>query len=108
MKKNTLIICLLLSVNCFSQLNIVPRPAEVKMGKGYCILKEPIGLLLIDYSEGDEMGNDGEEFFQEYLTKNYGIKKFIDGDTHSYGLPTEIFYTREQKIKPILFLLDTA
>ena len=100
MKKNTLIICLLLSVNCFSQLNIVPMPAEVKMGKGFCVLKEPIGFLLIDYSEGDKMENDGEEFFQEYLKKEYGFKKFVSGDTHSYGLPTEIFYVREEKVKP--------
>ncbi len=34
MKKYFLIGCLLLSANCFSQLNIVPMPAEVKMGKG--------------------------------------------------------------------------
>ena len=100
MKKNILIIFLFLSAKCFSQLNIVPMPAEVKMGKGYCILKEPIGFLLIDYSTGDDMGNDGEEFFQEYLTRNFGLKKFIDGDTHSYGLPTEIFYVREEIKKP--------
>jgi len=100
MKKYTLIICLLLSGNCFSQLNIVPMPAEVKMGKGFCVLKEPIGFLLIDYSEGDKMRNDGEELFQEYLTKEYGLKKFVSGDTHSYGLPTEIFYVREEKVKP--------
>lgn len=83
-----------------NELNIVPRPAEVKMGKGYCILKEPIGFLLIDYVKGDEMDNDGEEFFQQYLTKNFGFKKFIDGDTHSYGLPTEIFYLGEEVKKP--------
>ncbi|MEP7237064.1 MAG: beta-N-acetylhexosaminidase [Ferruginibacter sp.] len=99
------IFCLLLiigTVVCKAQneLNVVPVPAEVRMGKGYCILKEPIGFLLIDYSEGDDMGNDGEDLFQEYLTRNFGLKKFIDGDTHSYGLPTEIFYVREEAKKP--------
>jgi hexosaminidase len=34
MKKYAFIFSLLLSATCFSQLNIVPEPAEVKMGKG--------------------------------------------------------------------------
>lgn len=83
-----------------NNLNIVPVPAEVKMAKGYCILKEPVGFLLINNSEGDETGNHGEKFFQDYLTKNFGLKKFVDGDTHSYGLPTEIFYVGEEAKKP--------
>ncbi|GAB2815838.1 beta-N-acetylhexosaminidase [Ferruginibacter profundus] len=40
MQKNYfLILCLLLSLKSFSQLNIVPMPAEVKMGKGEVDLK---------------------------------------------------------------------
>lgn len=101
MKKTVFLLLILASLNSTAQdnLNIVPMPAEIKIDKGFCVLKEPIGFLLIDYSEGDEMGNDGEESFREYLTKNYGLTKFIDGDTHSYGLPTEIFYAREDSIK---------
>ncbi len=87
--------------NAQNSLNIVPMPVEVKMGKGFCVIKEPIGFLRIDYSKGDEMGNDGVAFFREYLTKNFGLKKFVDGDKHSYGLPTEIFFTRADSIKPM-------
>ena len=54
MKKNTLIICLLLSANCFSQLNIVPMPAEVKMGKGYISLTNKF-VIIPKIANGEEL-----------------------------------------------------
>ncbi|MEO6541095.1 MAG: beta-N-acetylhexosaminidase [Ferruginibacter sp.] len=98
MKINTLIICLLLSVNCFSQLNIVPMPAEIKMGKGSSVIKQPVGFILIDADKSDG-DNDGVEPFKKYLKTNFGLSKFVDGDTHSYGLATEIFFTGPVKGK---------
>jgi hexosaminidase len=44
MKKYIIFFSLLLSATCFSQLNIVPMPAEVKMGKGNFILDKNISL----------------------------------------------------------------
>jgi hexosaminidase len=38
MKKYTFIFFILLSAKCFSQINVVPMPAEVKMGQGSFIL----------------------------------------------------------------------
>ncbi len=83
---------------CFSQLNITPMPAEVKMGKGFSTIKQPIGFILVDYDESDS-DNDGTGPFKNYLKKNFGLTKFVDGDTHSYGLPTEIFFTGPVKGK---------
>jgi hexosaminidase len=77
-------------------LNLVPMPAEVKMGKGEFIFKQPIGFIVNDdYNEGD----GGTDAFQKYLKKNFGFTKFIDGDTHSYGLPSEIFISIDNKRK---------
>ena len=69
------------------QVNIIPQPAEMKVGKGFLTIREPIGLLY-----NDEVPQDhGASFFKDYLKKYYKISKFIKGSEHSYGLPTEIF-----------------
>ncbi len=63
-------------------------PAEVKMGKGNLIVKQPLGFIV---NAAIEPGDGGIELFKKHLAENYGFTKFKDGDTHSYGLPTEIF-----------------
>ena len=65
MKKNTLIICTLLSVKCFSQLNIVPMPAEVKSIGKTVSFKLPIQIVY------DEQQNSlkNAQFLQKQLTK---------------------------------------
>ena len=100
MKKS---ISFLLLFACFAgkaqnNLNIVPVPAEVKMGKGFSIIKQPVGFILIDFDKSDG-DNDGVERFKKFLKTNFGVTKTIDGDTHSYGLPTEIFFTGPVKGK---------
>ena len=94
MKKLLLMPLFLISLLSFSQtmneINIVPKPAEIKVEKGYTVLKQPIGFIVYDFDKEDE--NDGVEAFKSYLKKNYHLSKFVDGDTHSYGLPTEIHY----------------
>ena len=99
MKKYILIFFVLLSAKCFSQINVVPMPAEVKMGQGFSVIKQPIGFILID-ADMNENDNDGSQFFKKYLNKRYGLKKFIDGNSHSYGLSTEIYFSilEENKI----------
>ena len=77
-------------------LNLVPMPAEIKIGKGEFIFKKPIGFIVND---AFEVGDGGTDNFQKYLKKNFGFAKFIDGDTHSYGLPSEIFLSINNKRK---------
>jgi hexosaminidase len=68
MKKYFLISCLLLSVKCFSQLNIVPMPAEVKMGKGSFVLSESIQIL--NYSASISL----PFFLQKNLIDKFNIR----------------------------------
>ncbi len=98
MKKNIFFLLLFSGLigKAQNNLNIVPMPAEVKMGKGNLIVKEPLGFILND---NINPGDGGISLFKQYLKKNYGIIKFIDGDTHSYGLPTEIFLDFSNKAK---------
>ena len=102
MKKIALLMLLIngLSATAQKKLNIVPMPAEVKMGEGVCIVKQPVGFILIDFEDNDKGENDGEESFKKYLKTKFNITKFVDGDTHSYGLPTEILFTRIGVKKP--------
>ncbi len=69
MRKNVLIICLLLSVNCFAQLNIVPVPAEVKMGKGFFPIDKTSNIVL----EGSGLEKNAE-FLNDYLQQFFGYK----------------------------------
>jgi hexosaminidase len=89
MKKILLLLAVVISERSLSQINIVPMPAEIKIKPGYCIIKEPVGFILINFENKDNLS--GEATFKQYLTKNYGIKNFRDGDTHSYGFPAEFF-----------------
>lgn len=97
------IVAIALWLNCSSvvgqQLNIVPAPADVKMGKGFSVIKAPVGFITVDI-DMNEKGNDGTEAFKVFLKSNFGLAKFVDGDTHSYGLPAEIFFTGPVKDKP--------
>jgi len=86
-------------------LNLVPMAAEVKIGKGEFIFKQPIGFIVND---AFEIGDGGTDNFQKYLKKNFGFAKFIDGDTHSYGLPSEIFLSINNKRKDDGYVIDVS
>jgi hexosaminidase len=90
MKKILAIALLFSSVITVGQINITPTPVEFKIKTGKLVLKEPIGFIYNDAFE-NEKEDGGVALFKKYLTKKFGFKKFVDGDTHSYGLPTEIF-----------------
>jgi hexosaminidase len=69
------------------QVNIIPQPTEVKVGKGFLTIEQPIGFIYNDNVPKDH----GASFFKDYLKKFYNISQFKTGSEHSYGLPTEIF-----------------
>ena len=79
MKKNILIIFLFLSATCFSQLNIVPIPAKVKIGMGIFLMDKTTNIVLegagIEKNAGF-LNNYLQQFFGYKLkiTKNYGIR----------------------------------
>ncbi len=93
MKKIILLSFLFIGMACKAQntISVVPMPAEVKMGKGFCVLREKLGFIHIDFEDNSKEKSDGEQAFKKYLEKSCAIKKFVDGEAHSYGLPTEIF-----------------
>ncbi len=91
------ILAIALLFNCSivvgQNLNIVPTPAEVKMGKGFSVLKEPISFMLNNM--GDSGPNDGEAVFEEYLKTTYGTKRFQHKGKPDINLITQITFTNE-------------
>lgn len=69
MKKNILVIFLFLSATCFSQVNIVPTPAEIKMGKGFFTINKDTKIIA--------SGSKTEKFstlVYDFILSNYGLK----------------------------------
>ena len=91
MKKYIIIIFALLTTKCFSQLNIVPLPAEVKMGKGNCILSNK---FIIRYdSEGE--GEIQNAIYLQNELKRWKLKcqlRTIQGLSHGQPSITLINY----------------
>ncbi len=95
MKKYIFICCLLFSTNCFSQLNIVPAPAEVKMGKGNCILSNK---FIIRYYTDWESEIKNAKYLQTEL-KSWNLKcqlRSIQGLSHGEPSITLINYHSEK------------
>jgi hexosaminidase len=93
--KKVLVIVLLF--NCSnvvgqSKLNIVPAPAEVKMGKGFSVLKEPYVFQRINSPEDMDRNSVVEAHFEEYLKTIYGTKK-IQNRKPDINSITTIFFT---------------
>lgn len=96
MRLTVLVFALFFSTSIFSQeIHIIPQPASMKVSSGYLTIKEPIGFIYND----DAPTDGGASFFKEYLEKYYNIKEFRTGNTHSYGLPTEIFIDYQKDLK---------
>ena len=93
MKKYFSILSLLLSVKCFSQLNIVPMPAEVKMGKGNFILSSSTKIIL----QGSNLEKTAA-FLNNYIKKNYGFSLKVQKDI---AIENTIVLNYERMNKPI-------
>ncbi|MFI5128841.1 MAG: family 20 glycosylhydrolase [Chitinophagales bacterium] len=92
---NLLVTILFVKTLCAQQINIIPQPAEMEVGKGFLTIKQPVGFIYND----DVPGNYGVSFFKDYLKKYYKISQFKEGTEHSYGFPTEIFIDYSTSIK---------
>jgi hexosaminidase len=68
MKRSIVMLCLLFSVNCFAQLNIMPAPAEVKMGKGIYTINKNTKIIASGLSE--KFGT----LLNDFIFSNYGFK----------------------------------
>ena len=90
MKKLLLLPLIFISMLSIAQtmvdIHIVPQPVEIKMTGGYLTIKEPVGFIVEGGAE-----KDPSLLFKQFLNKTFRFTKFINGNTHSYGLPTEIF-----------------
>ena len=70
MKKVILFICIFVSTFAFAQeINIIPKPVEIKTGNGNFILSSKTVIVL--YGESDK---PSAHFFNDYLKKYYGIE----------------------------------
>jgi hexosaminidase len=97
MKKIILLFLITISLSTIAQTNIsiIPKPAEVTSTGGYLTIKEPIGFI-----KNVEIKKDPSFLFKRFLKTNFGFTKLIEGDTHSYGLATEIFLDYEKNYSP--------
>lgn len=86
MRTIALILSLVFSPIIYSQVDIIPQPAEVTNGIGSFVLKQPVGFI-----HGSDTPDQPVEFFKEYLSKYYNVTEFKEGTEHSYGFPAEIF-----------------
>lgn len=86
------------NVKAQSTVNIIPRPAEVTIQPGFLVLKEPVAFIIFNDDPGDDI--DGMQPFEKYLQDRYAVKDIREGDTHSYGLPTEFFLRTDHKNHP--------
>jgi hexosaminidase len=71
MKKYAFIFFTLLSAKCFSQINVVPMPAEVKMGQGKFILNSKTTIILGHSPIHEETYAD---YLNKILEEKYGFK----------------------------------
>lgn len=99
------VISISVSVKAQNNLNLVPMPAEVKTSKGNLIIRQPIGFIVND---AIEPGDGGIRLFKDFLKRKYGFTKFKDGDTHSYGLLTEIFIDFDGENKSAGYEIDVT
>ena len=74
----------------YAQVNIVPLPASMQLGKGTYILKSPLKIL---YSNTLTKGHGGVEIFKAHLLKEYGIKSIENDNSHNVNNATTIYIT---------------
>ncbi|HEU4861848.1 MAG TPA: family 20 glycosylhydrolase [Chitinophagaceae bacterium] len=96
MRTMALMISLAFTSVIYSQVDIIPLPAEMNVGNGYFAFKQPVGIIY----NAAVPGNHGVKFFKDYLKEFYDITEFKEGTEHSYGFPAEIFIDYSENYFP--------
>ena len=68
MRRISLLFCMALTSAIYSQVNIIPQPAEMILGKGTHSVKNPLQIVY------DESANKSAEFLADYLKRFYNVK----------------------------------
>ena len=68
MRRISLLFCMALTSAIYSQVNIIPQPAEMILGKGTHLMKNPLQIVY------DESANKSAEFLADYLKRFYNVK----------------------------------
>ena len=90
MRTIALVISLAFSSIIYSQVNIIPQPAEMQCGKRHLhSLKQPVDFI---YNVRCILKDHAVDFFNDYLKRFYNVTQFKEGDTHSYGFPADNIY----------------
>ena len=96
MRTIALAICLVFTSVIYSQVNIIPQPAEMKVENGTFAFKQPVGFI-----HGSDTPDQPVDFFKDYLKEYYNVTEFKEGSEHSYGFPAEIFIDYGEDYFPI-------
>ena len=83
MRTIALTFCILFSTALYSQLNIIPQPAEMNLGKGTHSFKTPLQIVY------DEPAKKSAEFLADYLKRFYNVKSKL---TPSSGPGRDAYY----------------
>src|SRR6188474_1631876 len=83
MKTIVLTFCVLFSSALYSQLNIIPQPAEMNLGKGTHSFKTPLQIVY------DEPAKRSAEFLADYLKRFYNVNSKL---TPSSGPGRDAYY----------------
>ena len=96
MRTIALVISFVFSSIIYSQVNIIPQPAEMQVGNGTFTLKQPVGFI-----HGSNTPDQPVDYFKNYLKEYYNVTEFKEGSEHSYGFPAEIFIDYDEDYFPI-------
>ncbi len=83
MRTIALTFCVLFSSALYSQLNIIPQPAEMNLGKGTHSFKTPLQIVY------DEPAKKSAEFLADYLKRFYKVTSKL---TPSSGSGRDAYY----------------
>jgi hexosaminidase len=83
MRTIVLAFCVLFSSALYSQLNIIPQPAEMNLGKGTHKFKTPLQIVF------DEPAKKSAEFLADYLKRFYNVNSKL---TPSSGPGRDAYY----------------
>ena len=83
MRTIVLTFCVLFSSVLYSQLNIIPQPAEMNLGKGTHSFKTPLQIVY------DEPAKRSAEFLADYLKRFYNVNSKL---TPSSGPGRDVYY----------------